>query len=424
MHDFHLVLALFAGVLLVISLISKAAKRWVFLSEPMIAMLAGIALGPVALGQIDPRTWGDTEQMVEQAARVTLAIGLMGVALRLPAGYFKVRWKSLALLLGVAMPIMMAVSGLLTWAILGTGFWAAMLIGAVITPTDPIVATSIVTGPVAEKSLPERLRYLISSESGSNDGLALPLVMLPVYMLAHDGDLLHWAWRVLAWEVGLGVVVGLICGVAAGYALEMAERKDLIDRTSYLSYTIVLSLLTLGVAKLARSDGVLAVFIAGLAFDYVVTSNERKEEEVVQEAINAFFTMPVFVIFGMLLPWGAWAELGWPLLGLIVGVLLLRRLPAILLLKPWLPPLQSWGDALFMGWFGPIGVAALFYAMLALRETDEQLPWAVGSAVIAASILVHGITATPLTRYHGRRSPPPSDDPEARFLEPPAHSPS
>src|SRR5690606_9725442 len=85
-----------------------------------------------------------------------------------------------------------------------------------------------------------------------------------------------------------------------------------------------------------------------------------------------------------------------------VAVLLLRRLPFLLILKRWIPELQDTRDALFLGWFGPIGVAALFYAMLALRQTGHEIVWTMGSLLICASLVVHGVTAAPFTKRYGR----------------------
>ncbi len=105
----------------------------------------------------------------------------------------------------------------------------------------------------------------------------------------------------------------------------------------------------------------------------------------------------------MALPWEGWLELGWGSLLLVAAVLLLRRLPAVLALRPLLGPLRSKGkDVLFLGWFGPIGAAALYYAAFSYRETGIEAAWTVGSLVICASLLVHGVSATPLTKLYGR----------------------
>jgi NhaP-type Na+/H+ or K+/H+ antiporter len=105
----------------------------------------------------------------------------------------------------------------------------------------------------------------------------------------------------------------------------------------------------------------------------------------------------------MALPCQEWLDLGWRGVLLVVGVLLLRRLPAVLALRPLLGPLGGRAkDVLFLGWFGPIGAAALYYAAYALRETGIEEVWVVGSLVICASVVVHGVSATPLTKLYGR----------------------
>ena len=233
------------------------------------------------------------------------------------------------------MPIMWVVSGLLVYWILNLPFWEAMVIGAAITPTDPIVATSIVTGVVAEENLPERLRHLISADSGANDGLAYPFVLLAISLakLNSENDvsaiatLSHWLTRVVLWEVGFAIIFGAFLGYGAGRLLEWAEKKKTIERQSFLGYTIALSVTVLGAAKLIGTDGVLAVFIAGLAFNYAVKAQERAEEENVQEAINRFFTLPIFILLGLTIPWQQWGRLGWWNLVLVVAILLPASYP-------------------------------------------------------------------------------------------------
>lgn len=189
MNEFNIVLTAIGGIVLLLGLVSDYFRRNWWTSDPLTALLLGILLGPAVLGWIDPNLWGlSREHILEQAARLTMAIGLMGVALRLPTKYFQHHWRGLAVLLGLVMPLMWVISGLLVYAFLRIPFWEAMMIGAVVTPTDPIVATSIVTGVVAEDDLPPRLRHVISAESGSNDGLAYPLVLLCILILEDSAD--------------------------------------------------------------------------------------------------------------------------------------------------------------------------------------------------------------------------------------------
>jgi NhaP-type Na+/H+ or K+/H+ antiporter len=405
LSELNLALLVVGGLILVIGLFSGLIRRSL-LSEPLVALLIGILLGPYALGLLDVAGWGSQETILEQAARLTLAIGLMGVALRLPRGEPFRHWRSLAVLLGLVMPLMWASSGLLVYLILGLPFWVALLVGAVVTPTDPIVSSTIVTGGVAEQNLPSGLRHTLSAESGFNDGLAYPFVLLPILILTYPPEeaLVHWLTRTLLWEVGAAIALGALVGYGAGKLLEWAESKEMIEQTSYLAYTIALSLAVLGGAKLIGSDGILAVFVAGIAFDMAVTESERAQEERIQEAVNRFFILPIFVLLGLTIPWASWLELGWSALLLICAVLVLRRLPAMLILSPLLGPVRGLRNALFLGWFGPIGVAALFYATLSSGRTGAEEAWVVGSLIICASIVVHGLSATPLTRLYGRHA--------------------
>jgi sodium/hydrogen antiporter len=154
LYDLYIALAVIGGLLLILGLLTGLINNTAYASEPLIALLAGVSIGPAALDWISLNAAGDQELILEQASLVTLAVALVGVALRLPVGFITNNWRPLAVLLGLVMPLMWIVSGLLTYLILGIPFLVAMLIGAVVTPTDPVVSSSIVTGDVAEENLP------------------------------------------------------------------------------------------------------------------------------------------------------------------------------------------------------------------------------------------------------------------------------
>jgi NhaP-type Na+/H+ or K+/H+ antiporter len=281
----------------------------------------------------------------------------------------------------------------------------AVLIGAIVTPTDPVVASSIVAGGVAERNLPSSLRCAISAESGFNDGLALPFVVLPVLVLTEpSGEVLgHWLTHTILLEIVAGAALAAFMGYAAGKTLRWVERKETMERTSLLTVSLALSLTVLGVTEHLHLNGVLAAFVAGIVFNFAGSSDAKESQEEIQEAISRFFDLPIFVVLGMALPWEGWLELGWGGILLVAAVLVLRRLPALLALRPLLGPLRGKiKDVLFLGWFGPVGAAALYYAAFSFRETGIEAAWTVGSLVICASLLVHGVTATPLTKLYGK----------------------
>lgn len=407
MTQLNIALAIMGSVAICIALLSALIKRSP-ISEPALAVLVGLAVGPYGLAWLNLERWGDTFAILEQAARLTLAIGLMGVALRLKRDALKAMLKPTVLLLTLAMLGMWLVSSLLAGWLLGLSMWAALLLGAVITPTDPVVASSIVTGKFAKAHLPLRLRTALSAESGANDGLAYGFVMLPILMLGHAPDEAwsHWLIESVVAGIGGAALMGAVVGAAAARLLMVAERKQLVAGTSLLGYSVAFSLMTLGLAKLLNTDGVLAVFAAGLAFNLCSDRHDEQEEENIQEAVAKLFTLPMFVIFGIALPLNEWAALGWPLLALALLVLLLRRPPVVMLLAlTWRHSLNT-RDSVYLGWFGPLGIAAIYYAALAHSHLHDPLYWHAASALIFASILIHGVTAAPLSRLYAQHPGP------------------
>lgn len=404
MQQLNFALAVMGATAVGIALMSSALKRSP-VTESILAVAVGIAVGPYGLALLDLAKWGEETAILEQASRLTLAIGLMGVALRIKRDSLRVLWRPITVLLTVAMLAMWLVSSVLAGWLLGLPLWAALLFGAVITPTDPVVASTIVTGTFAKKHLPLRIRDGLSLESGANDGLAYLFVMLPIFMMTAPGE----AWsRWLLESVLIGVVFASVLGVVIGFCaaklLSLAEHHGLVDKTSLLGYTVAFSLFALGLAELLKADAVVSVFLAGLTFNLFSDKSDEHEEEKIQEGVAKLFTLPMFVIFGIALPWAEWADLGWPLLALTILVLLLRRPPILLMLYPALRHYWTVPDVRFMGWFGPIGIAAIYYASLAHKHMHQPLFWHASSAIIFASILVHGITAAPLTRLYARHA--------------------
>jgi sodium/hydrogen antiporter len=399
--EFELSLALFGALSLILGLLSRWLKQS-FLSENILAVSVGVIVGPVVLGWIDVSEWGDQSTILERVAEISLAIALMEIALRLPKKEFLNHLKSYAFLLGALMPLMWIVTGLLVWLILGVPFWVALLIGAILTPTDPIVASSVVTGPVAERFLPTRLRDTLWAESGANDGLAFPFVFLPILVLASSfGESIgEWIYLTLLWKTGAAAVIGAGIGYLAGRMLVWSERKHAIDAPSFKTFTLALSLTTLGITALAGTKGLLGVFVAGVVFHMMIGESEDSEVESVQGAIDHFFTVPAFALIGITIPLDGWIELGWAGIALAVAVILVRRLPGMLLISKRVSTIHSWPDALFLGWFGPLGIGALYYAAYVLGETGNEDAWIAASLVIVMSIFVHGITATPFSHVY------------------------
>ncbi|MFZ0389434.1 MAG: cation:proton antiporter [Calditrichia bacterium] len=400
MNELNIILLAIGIIVLGVGLFSNLIKSKLYISIPLISTVFGILIGPAGLNLLNPFHWHEYHKIVEETARITLAIALMSVALRIPPEFVKKYFLSIVLVLLLGMIFMFVTSGLLTYWIAGVPFLVAFIIGGAITPTDPVVSSAIVTGELAKKKIPSRLRRFISSEAGANDGLAYPFVLLPVllYLYATDFALQHWVLEIILWRVGVAALIGALIGYISAKLFIFAEKHKTIEEVYFLGYTIAISLLTLSLAKLIGSDGIFSVFVAGLVFDNFVETSKRSEQENVQEAINHFFTLPVFVLFGMVLPWNQWHEAGWAGILLCAAILLFRRLPYIIVFRKMFKPLKSVKDAAFDGWFGPLGVAALYYIAFSLGEIGDEAIWNYGTLIIFSSVIIHGITATPFTQ--------------------------
>jgi NhaP-type Na+/H+ or K+/H+ antiporter len=385
------VLAAVGALGLVIAAMSARLRRMP-LSEPMLALALGVVLGPAMLDVLRLEPVTSDHQTFHDGARMLLAVSVMGVALRYPFSDARRRLGQVVLLLLVAMPVMALVSTGLALGILGLPLTAALLLGTALSPTDPVLASSVVTGKPAEEDLPARDREILSLESGSNDGLALPLVLVavaiagPMTGTAALGD--------IAWQVLGALVLGAVVGWVAGRAIRLGEEHGATSRGPMLLFTLVLAFAVLGLSGTLHVDGILAVLVTGLAFNLVSSGNDRTAELEIDEAVNRFAVIPLFLMLGAALPWAEWGRLGWGGVGLAVAVLVLRRLPVLLLLKK--PLRLGWADAAYLGWFGPVGVSAIFYLTLEAKEMAvPEAVLAAGTLVVVASTVAHGLTGSP-----------------------------
>lgn len=389
------------GILAV--LVAAGSRRFDDLpvTETMVALAVGLLLGRSALGVLDVPP-AQRIDLLHQVARLTLAVSLMAVALRYPLGDVLRRRRAVLWLLGLVLPFMAGVGALLSAGMLSLGAGAALVLGASLAPTDPVLASSVVSGPSAQRVLPDPLRQGLSLESGANDGLALPLVV--VALAVGLGTSVRDAALEAVWAVVGAVVLGSALGWLAGRLLMWAEQHGDVDPSREVLSSLLLAFGTLGVAALVRVDGLLAVFVTGLAYNASTSGRERQAEERLDEAVNRFLVLPLFVLLGVLAPWDGWRDLGTAGVVFVVGVLLLRRLPVVLVARslvgaPRLP------DAVWLGWFGPIGVAAVYYLTeVERRGLEEPRVWAAGTLVVVASTLVHGVTAAPGRRWYDRAS--------------------
>jgi sodium/hydrogen antiporter len=413
-----LVLCVFS-LLAALGATSGIVNQVLWVSEPLACAVAGVALGPLGAGllDLDPQESPVAAAILREAARFTLAIAVTGAAMRLPAYWLRQNWRGLAVALGPGMVLMWVAGGVLGHLVFGLPWLPALLLGAAIAPTDPVLSAPILTGRLARRAVPTPLRDGMTAESAINDGLALPLVMLPVMLMTHtSGEAVRdWLLHVVVWEIGGAVLTGSGAGWVTARVLRWVRNRPDADGASLLTVTIALALATAAGVHLLGGDEVLAAFVAGAVLNNSNREfNVEEHHERFSEALGRFFDLPIMILFGAAIPWAAWGRLGWRAAAFALGVLLLRRLPAWLLLRRWLPWNRDSRSALFAGWFGPIGAAALFYALLIQDETGSATQWPYITLAIGASVLAHGITGTPLTRRFGDTAPPSEPTAEKR----------
>ncbi|MDP9313288.1 MAG: cation:proton antiporter [Chloroflexota bacterium] len=410
MHALNIAIAAIAALALVMSLFTYWIRRhWI--NEPVLALLMGVLIGPVGLGWLDLARYGDEREIIEVTARLTLAVVLVSVGIELRT-YLPRYWQSLTVLVVGGLVLMWGASALLVGWILDLALLPALLLGAVLAPIDPILTASAATGRIARENLRESTRRLLSAESSARHGIGLVFVLLPA-LLFTEGRAAAWGqWltEVVLWKGLVAIAIGVAVGYVAGRAQRWSAARGFVEAETgpLVALFLALSLALVSLVELMHSDGVLAVLVAGIAFVWARADGEpgaqlEQQDRHYEQLIKQVLQVPVFLLLGAALPWAEWAKLGWAALVLVVAVLVLRRIPAMLLLKPLVRQLHRWDEALYIGWFGPVRVGALYFAAVAEKETGLAEIWTVTTLLVATSAVVHDITVTPLNRWLGGR---------------------
>ena len=313
-------------------------------------------------------------------------------------------------LLAIGLPLtVLAGWGLAQWLLPSLGIWLALLVGAALAPTDAALGLPVVTNP----AVPSRIRKLITVESGLNDGIVTPVVMFALAGAA-TAEGIHGAsglWAALA-ELGIGVVVGGAVGLAGGRALQWARREGWAAEDFAGVAVLALALVTYTAALTVHGNGFVAAFCGGLVFG-AVAGRRGPAELVFIEQVGGLVSVLVWFAFG---------ALAIPILvdGIDLRVVLYAVLSLTLVrMVPVAISCVGSGidrrSVLFVGWFGPRGLASLVFALLALEELG---PGAAAGAVsiigltVLMSVLAHGVTARPLSGRYGRGAPDQAGRPE------------
>ncbi|KAJ1993695.1 hypothetical protein GGI25_001586 [Coemansia spiralis] len=411
-------------------LISMVVKEWLFVSDTLVALLFGILFGPAGLDAVNPADWIDVHSFTLEFTRLIIAIQVMAAGITLPKKYLRDELKSLLVLLGPVMIWMWLTSAVIIMLVFRLSLLESLLIASCVAPTDPVLANSIVRGRFAETKVPQHVRNIISAESGANDGLGYPYLYLALYLLKFTTSseaITRWFVVVVVWEIVMSIVFGAIIGWAARKLLQFARKKSWVDHDSFLSFAISLTLLTLGTVALVGSDDILACFIAGNAFTWDGWFTEETKQAHFQDVLDTVFNFTFFIYLGAIIPWKKLAE-GMEMLttsrlvAAAVLIILFRRLPMTLAVTRLTPAIKTFREAVFAGWFGPIGVGAVFYAMVAYEELQDEAfdglavkeyLFPIVYTLVTASVFVHGVT---IPFYHIVNAVPNATAAVSRFL--------
>ena len=348
--------------------------------------------------------------------RVCIALSVFSVGVELPKKYLWRHWKSITMLLGPVMLWGWLVSGLLIWALVpGLDYLAALVIAACVSPTDPILAQAVVGGPWAEKHVPTHIRHMLQCESGCNDGAAFPFLYLAYYLTVNRGKvgfpIAEWVYHTWLYEIVVGTLIGALIGFLARKLIRFSERNKLVDRESFVAQYVSLSVASMGLTVLLGSDDLLAAFACGTAFAWDGWFQKQTADSNFSNIVDLLFNVATFVYIGAEMPWSSFVNGEYNLsvgrlIGLSILVLLLKRLPVVIMLWRWIPDIKTFQEAVFSGYFGPMGVGAIFmctFGRLMLPEEvsvppqtpNEVLALTIQPVVyffVLASVIVHGFT--------------------------------
>ncbi|GAA4082603.1 cation:proton antiporter [Nonomuraea soli] len=407
MTNVDLVFAL-AGVGAISAAVLPGVLRRLPFSLPLACLIGGMLLFwlPVPLAEPDPIAH---RSALEHVTEICVVISLMGAGLALNRRIGLRRWSSTWRLLGWTMPLTITAVALLAFWLLGWPPAAALLLGAVLAPTDPVLASDVQVGePVDAENADDEVRFALTSEAGLNDGLAFPVVYAAIALatvggLAWTGE---WALTDVLYRVAAGVVGGLVIGRLLGRLFFHASTENLRlaeHRDGFVA--LAATFLAYGLTELVQGYGFIAVFVTACT----IRNAERDHgyNGILHgfiEQIERLFTAWLLLLLGGFIATGGLAALTWR--GIAVALLLL------LVIRPltgWLAQLRGPAgprERAVISVFGIRGIGSMYYLAYALGHADFGVPaeevWAVVAFTVLASVVLHGITATPVMRYLDR----------------------
>ncbi|MDY6786009.1 MAG: sodium:proton antiporter [Cyanobacteriota bacterium] len=374
------------------------------LSYSLIYLIAGLILGSYGLGIIELEP---SAQLLERISEFVVIVSVFNCGIKMNRPLNPRAWNITVRLIGFLMPIsIFAIAALCHWG-LGWDWGAAMLLGAILAPTDPVLASEVQLGHVEDK---DDLRFGLTSEGGLNDSLAFPFVYFGIYWLEKgnvDDWFKQWVAVDLLWAIAAGIVMGVLVARGVVWLERRPQRKQLADELMENFVALSLILLSYSLTEVVNGYGFLAVFVTGYTVQsrYYHEQDKRQAQLEFTEQIEKLLEIGIIVLLGSLLLLAPIVQYSPQALIIALSVFFIIR-PA----GTWLSTLGSdlpSRTRLLLGWFGIRGVGSIYYLTYALGkgvegEIAEQLVWTTLITVIL-SIVIHGISATPLMKWYENR---------------------
>jgi sodium/hydrogen antiporter len=375
---------LIVGALLFAAAALSGWLRGTVLSISVLSVGAGALLAATDVVSVAPGS-----KTVLYIVELALVLTLFADGLIVEDELLRRHWTPTALALVLAMPITLVLLALAAKVLFPALSWPeAFLLGAVLSPTDPVVTSAI----VKTKGIPATVRHTLNLESGLNDGLALPFVLFFLALATGAGSPGIEALR-LAGEAVTGAAIGVALAVAGAWLLVRLPSGGVEVKYEGL-YALGLALVAFGIAEVSGwANGLIAVFVGGIAL--AVARHEIPDTFLeFNESLSALFQVVTFTTFGALIVATGWEGSALRLVAFIAYALLVARPVAVLL--AFVRVREPLSNKLFMAWFGPKGVASMLFALLVLSSSDAQrtLVFDVASFTVLVSIIAHGLTDT------------------------------
>ncbi len=385
------------GLLLLLGALGSGLERRSFLSLTALFVLTGFVLGPGVTGAVrfDARS-----PFVSQLATVALIVILFRDGLEVDAEMLQAHWAVPVRKLVLAMPLTAMIVALAARVLVGLSWSEALLLGALLSPTDPVLSNNVVTNP----RVPRLVRHSLNLESGMNDGLALPAVLAFAAALSSGGSHFVW-WRFVLEDLTIGFATGLVVGWVAGWLMPRSKSLAVgIPAHQKSLYALGTAFAAYGIAVLPpRGNGLIAVFVAAITLG--IRRPDIGSYFIAQAAdLVEIVKLGIFVVFGSLLTVHGLLGDGWAALGVVAITLLVARPVAVV------TALAGTGTdlatKLFMSWFGPKGVATMTFSVLVLsdRIAAGARIFNLAALTVFCSIIVHGVSDTPGSEWIARRS--------------------